>query len=80
MDFKLANQIVLTLLSLGSIFLVERENRWGYVLGLVAQPFWWYAAISDGQWGVMIVNVFYALIWSRGVYRRFFQNSPPPTA
>jgi len=79
-DLKTVNQIGLATLSLASIYLVERENRWGYVLGLAGQPCWWYAAVTGQQWGMAVVNVFYTLIWSRGVYRRFFQKPSSPTA
>jgi hypothetical protein len=54
----------------GAIWLVSARapyRRWGYVLGLVSQPAWFYAAWASGQWGVFAVSVIYLAAWIHGV-------------
>lgn len=57
-----------------SILLLSYKNKWGTVLGLLSQPFWFTAAILDEQYGVLAVNVVYLIVWSIGVYNWFFKK------
>jgi hypothetical protein len=55
-----------------AIFLVsckeEKTRRWGYVCGCLSQPFWFWTAIINEQWGILILSFFYAFSWMRGVW------------
>jgi len=49
--------------------LLGNGSRWGFVLGLATQPFWFYTSFRHRQWGIFITSIFYALGWAIGVYR-----------
>ena len=51
--------------------LLGNGSRWGFVLGLATQPFWFYTSFRHRQWGIFIASIFYALGWAIGVYRNF---------
>jgi hypothetical protein len=42
-------------------------SRWGWIVGLVAQPFWLYATWSEAQWGMFSSALLYTLIYARGL-------------
>src|SRR5262249_14753137 len=39
--------------------LLGNGYRWGFVLGLATQPFWFYTSFRYRQWGVFIASIFY---------------------
>lgn len=45
---------------------IERR-RWAPVFGLVGQPFWFWAAVSTEQWGIVALSVLYTISWARGL-------------
>lgn len=45
---------------------VERR-KWAPVFGLIGQPFWFWAAWSAEQWGILALCVLYTLCWARGL-------------
>ena len=47
-------------------------SRWGFVLGLSVQPFWYYTSIRHRQWGIVAAGALYGCGWVLGVYRNFF--------
>lgn len=60
-----------------AIFLVGlKENnkwqRWGYVCGLCAQPFWYYTTWKAEQYGIFGMSVFYSYSWFNGFKNRWF--------
>jgi hypothetical protein len=67
---KLA-QLGILLFGCSSIWILGRPHHWrrfGYLLGLLSQPFWFYMAIKTGQWGVFILSLFYSYSWAQGVW------------
>lgn len=75
---SLAASTLLEFVSQAAIFmgpvgamLLGNGSRWGFVLGLAAQPFWFYTSFRHRQWGIFIASIFYALGWAMGVYRNF---------
>jgi len=46
-------------------------QRWGFVLGLLGQPFWIAAAWRAGQWGGLIVSIGFTGAWLAGIAYRF---------
>ena len=68
MDFV---QISMVLFGASSIWFITRKeswSKWGNVLGLIGQPFWFYAAITTQQWGILILTCFYTYSWIQGIY------------
>ena len=51
--------------------LLGSGSRWGFVIGLATQPFWFYTSFRHRQWGIFIASIFYAFAWAMGVYRNF---------
>lgn len=43
-------------------------KRWAPVVGLISQPFWFYATYHSRQWGVFAVSFLYTAAWLRGFY------------
>ena len=46
----------------------EGWRRWACVFGMLAQPFWFYAAWKAEQWGILAITTLYAYAWARGVW------------
>jgi hypothetical protein len=71
-------QIGLFALSVSAILLVARKNKWGFVAGLLAQPFWFLTAYLNGQWGVFLTSAVLTISWAYGVYNWFFKDKKKP--
>lgn len=64
-------QIGIILFGCSAIWLVSRtENwkKWGYIVGLLSQPFWFWTAIENSQWGIFLVSLFYTYSWCQGIW------------
>jgi len=72
MDF--VNQIGITIFGLSAIILVAKKNKWGFVLGLLSQPFWLLTSYQNHQWGIFILSVVYCGTWILGIYEWFFKK------
>jgi len=48
-------------------------RRWGFVVGVVSEPFWLYSAVKSDQWGVVILCVIYTCAYLNGVRNHWFQ-------
>ena len=52
----------------------ESWRRWAPIFGLLAQPFWFYAAWKAEQWGIFAITTLYTYAWfvtfalSAGIY------------
>lgn len=68
-------QTAILILSGAAIWLVGRRNswvrRWGYVVGLISQPFWLYAAYKAQQWGIFLLSIWYVWAWLSGIYEHW---------
>lgn len=64
-------QIGITIFGILAIFLVARKNKWGFVFGLISQPFWFITAIVNEQWGVFALSIVYLANWIYGMYKWF---------
>jgi hypothetical protein len=51
--------------------LVGEGNKWGFVWGLLGQPFWFWTTIKKKEWGIFILSVAYAILWTKGVWKFF---------
>ena len=43
-----------------------RVRRWGYVVGIVGEPFWLYASWVTNQWGVVLLALWWTAQYIRG--------------
>ncbi len=70
-----ALQAVIGVLSVIAMYLIVTPGpleKWGYVVGLASQPFWFAATWRAGQIGMFIVAIFYTGAWVQGIAVRFF--------
>jgi len=65
------SQFGIMLFGISSIILVARKNKWGFVLGLISEPFWLITSYLNRQWGVFILAAIYAGTWAYGTYNWF---------
>jgi len=68
-------QIGLVIFSEIAIILVAEKNKWGYVYGLLSQPFWFISSYMNKQWGIFILSIIYTGTWMYGCYTWFFRDS-----
>lgn len=66
------SQVLVAILGLLAINLVSADNKWGFVVGLISQPFWLITTYVHKQWPIFILSIGYAASWAIGVYVRFF--------
>jgi hypothetical protein len=52
----------------------EPWSRWGFVLGLLAQPFWYISILQEHQFGILALNVVYTYNWCQGIYFKFIKK------
>ena len=52
----------------------EKWNRIGYILGLLSQPFWFYTAYTNEQYGILILSLWYTYSWIQGVYNYWIKK------
>lgn len=57
----------------------EDWKKWGYICGLLSQPFFFYATIYNEQWGMTILNVVYLYGWCQGIYNYWIKNEKKTT-
>ena len=72
------SQVVICIFGIGSIFMIScLKNRWGNVVAIFCQPFWFFTTIYNKQWGMVILTVAYTIIWALGIYKWFWKNKNP---
>ena len=69
-------QAAILILSAAAIYLValpdgDPQRRWGYAIGLAAQPLWIWTTWHARQWGMLLLTLFYVAVWLSGVMRHF---------
>lgn len=68
------SQILIFILGVCSIILISRKNKWGFVLGLLSQPFWFITSFLNKQWGVFFLSLVYTASWVYGIYEWFYKD------
>ena len=66
------NQAIIFVFGAASVFLLARDNRWGFVFGLIPQPVWLYLSYESKQWGVLLLCLICSVNWVYGIYRHFW--------
>ena len=70
-------QVFIFIFGGSAIWLVGRTDKWkryGYILGLLSQPFWLYSSFINQQWGVFVLSIWYAYSWSNGIYNYWIKK------
>ncbi len=75
MNLQNLAQILIFVLGVFTVYLLALKNprhqRWGYVVGLLAEPAWIYAAWSAHQWGIIILAVIYSGCYALGIWNHW---------
>ena len=71
LTLDIISNIGIAILGISAVILVAKKNKWGFVLGLAAQPFWLITSYLNHQWGVFLLSLVYVVTWSFGVYEWF---------
>lgn len=50
-------------------------RKWGYVIGLFSQPFWFYTFWHNEQYVMLAVAAFYTAAWLNGIWNNFHRGS-----
>lgn len=72
MDFFM--QAGLLILGASAIYMIAKKNKWGFVVGLASQPFWFATSIINNQWGIFFLNFIYTFSFIVGIYEWFFKG------
>jgi hypothetical protein len=69
------SQVLIFVFGVSAIFLVcaktERVRRWGYIVGLAGQPFWFYQFYIHQQWIMFGIACAYTVSWIYGVWNHW---------
>lgn len=68
------SQVAIFIFGVLGVVLVARKNKWGFVFGVMVQPFWFMTAFFNEQWGVFLISIVYTASWSYGIYEWFFKK------
>lgn len=67
-------QIGIIIFGVSATLLVAKKNKWGFVLGLLSQPFWFLTSFINKQWGSFLLSFIYTGTWILGIYEWFFKD------
>lgn len=72
-------QFVIAMFGVGATWLSQDPRpawrRWSCILGLLAQPAWFYAAWKAEQWGIFALAFVYTAAWARGFWNGWVRRS-----
>jgi hypothetical protein len=73
-------QLAIGLFGVSAVFLSQDRRdsyrRFACLLGLAAQPFWFYTTWHAHQWGIFMLSFFYTFSWARGFVAHWVRRSP----
>lgn len=71
MSWEVISQIGITIFGCSAIWLVSRKEqwrRWGFIVGMLSQPFWYISAYLADQWGILLLSTWYTYAWMQGIW------------
>lgn len=74
-SIDLVAQAGIIIFGVSAIVLVAKKNKWGFVLGLISQPFWIITSLINKQWGVLLLSIVYVGSWGYGIYQWFYKKN-----
>jgi len=72
---EIISQAAIFVLGTIAIILVAKKNKWGFVVGMLSQPFWFISSFINQQWGIFFVSIVFTISWAYGIYEWFFKNN-----
>ncbi len=72
--FDIISQFGIAIFGAAAIILVAKKNKWGFVIGLISQPFWFITSFTNKQWGVFVLSIIFTGSWILGIYEWFFKT------
>ncbi len=72
--YEIISQTAIFILGASAIILIAKKNRWGFVIGLLSQPFWFITSYVHQQWGIFLVSIVFMGSWCLGIYEWFFKD------
>lgn len=61
-------QICIFVFGFTSVLLLAFNLKIGFIIGLLAQPFFIYTSWKNKQWGLFYLTFAYIISWSLGIY------------
>lgn len=61
----------ITLTACVAIYLLTLDvpcSRWGFIVGFAAQPAWLYETSASGQFGMLLVSIFFTWAYGQGIW------------
>ena len=71
MSFDVISQALLFLSGGLAIWFLSRKEdwkRWGFIIGILGQPFWLYSSYKNDLWGIFFLTIFYTYSFAQGIY------------
>lgn len=69
-------QIAIAFTGVIAIWLTQQKNekwkKFACLFGIIGQPFWFYSAYTNEQWGIFILCIFYTYSWLLGIKNNWF--------
>jgi hypothetical protein len=65
------NQFLILIFSASAIWFVGRKEkwrRWGYIFGILGQPFWIIETFKEMQMGMFLLTIWYTYSWGQGIW------------
>ena len=81
MNLEAFIQTGIVILSCISAWLISSKgswNKWGFVVGLASEPFWFYTTYTHEQWGLFAICFFFTWTHARGARRGFTKRTWGP--
>lgn len=72
------SEAMIFVLGSGAVFLLNLNNKWskwGAIIGLLSEPFWFFSAWQSGSWGIFAVSFIYTISYINGVYNFWFRKT-----
>ena len=72
-------QYIIMILGPMAVWVVGWKNkyrRWGYLIGLAAQPFWFITLAYNHQWPVFAAALVYTFAWLIGTWNFWIKRRP----
>ncbi|MDO8669372.1 MAG: hypothetical protein Q7K65_03710 [Candidatus Buchananbacteria bacterium] len=71
----LISQVGIFIFGLGAVFMLScLKNKWGNVIGLAHQPFWYFTTLYHHQWTLFVMSIVYTGVWLLGIYKWFYKS------
>jgi len=61
--------IIISILSVWTLYDVGNKKRRGWIVGLVSQFFWFYFIIKTENYGLLAMNIIYTALYIRNLIR-----------